>query len=81
FQGLQQLGTGNQVEKIHRVDLPRAAANLSDLLLGCELGITMTQGWPSWLWMLLGNNIVSTLAVSLLYKFQSVTSPSIHGGA
>jgi hypothetical protein len=53
MEGLQQLRPGDQVEEIHRVGLLQSATNLSDLLLGNELGITISQGWPSWLWMLL----------------------------
>src|SRR5258708_37145191 len=78
FERLQQLRPGNQVEKVHRIDLLRAAANLSDLLLGNELGITMTQGWPSWLWILLGNNTLPISMASLLLYFQSVTSTSLY---
>jgi 2-keto-3-deoxy-galactonokinase len=78
FERLQQVRTGDQVEKIQRIGLPRAAANLSGMLLGYELGITMSQGWPPWLWMLRSNNIVPISVVSLLLQFQSVTSMSLY---
>ncbi len=60
------------------VDLLQTATNLSDLLLGNELGITICQGWPSWLWILLGNNILPISVASLLLKFQLVTPPSLY---
>jgi len=70
---LQQLRARKQVEKIHRLDLTNAAADVFGLLLRKTLGITITQGWPSWLRLLCGNNILTSSGVSLLLQFQSIS--------
>ena len=54
------------------------ATNLSNLLLETELGITIYQHWLSWLWILLGNDILPISVASLLLYFQPVTSTSLY---
>ena len=49
--------------------------NLSGLFLANELGIydhSITRGWRSWLWILLGNNILPISVASLLQYFNSL---------
>lgn len=71
---LQKLRPGEQVEKIHHLGLIRVADDGLGMLLRSKLGITISQGWPSRLLVvLLGNNILSILAASLLLNFQSVS--------
>jgi len=74
---LQKLRTGEQIEKVHRLGLLGIADDRLGMLLRRKLGITIPQGWPSRLLvMLLGNNILPISAASLLLKFQSVTAPT-----
>lgn len=74
---LQQLRPGEQIEKLHCLELARLVADTADMLLRSELRITITQGWPSRsLAMLSGNNILPISVVSLLLIFQTLTQPS-----
>jgi hypothetical protein len=70
---LQKFRSGEKIEKIHRLDFTSPAADVCGMLLRKKLGITITQGWPSWLRLLCGNNILPISVVSLLLQFQSVS--------
>jgi len=70
---LQQLRTGKQIEKIHRLEPPCASVNLLSLLLGLKLSITLSQGWPrGWLGGCVVTNILP-IPANLPFTFQPLS--------